>query len=213
MQICKKMKSKKRPTFDSKQQRIIFDENGQPVQPPQTPTSSTTSTETSATRRSRVKGKLGATSGSNTDSEAESTKNGVKKTNWREQHQEFIRTVRAARGVNVDKPDSGSKTTKIAEDGSVIETKKVPAGYVTCPHCDRNFNKGAADRHIPWCRDQKARYFKSQEHPITPNTLTIHIRVDSRKAHKPTTTRWRDSKRAASTRHHRSARTRRTATR
>lgn len=29
--------------------------------------------------------------------------------------------------------------------------------YVQCPHCSRRFNEHAAERHIPFCKEQKSR--------------------------------------------------------
>lgn len=87
----------------------------------------------------------------------------VKKTNWREQHEEFIKTVRAARGVPADVPStqsrtsSGRKTSDYDDpvaNGVFDAPKKIPAGYIQCPTCDRNFNRKAADRHIEWCAEQ-----------------------------------------------------------
>lgn len=33
----------------------------------------------------------------------------------------------------------------------------VVADFVKCEYCGRNFNKTAAERHIPFCKEQKAR--------------------------------------------------------
>ena len=101
----------------------------------------------------------------------------VKKTNWREQHEEFIRTVRAARGVSVDleEDNKGGKTSKSSvtnssnydpvANGIFDAPKKVPAGYITCPTCERSFNRKAADRHIEWCKEQ-AKY-KRLKSPVS----------------------------------------------
>ncbi|XP_077487456.1 uncharacterized protein LOC144098576 isoform X2 [Amblyomma americanum] len=74
------------------------------------------------------------------------------KTNWKEKHEELIRTIRAARGEDAGSPDdrgtNGSRPT-------------VPAGYVECPSCGRNFSDRAADRHIAWCQEKKSRIPKS----------------------------------------------------
>jgi len=69
--------------------------------------------------------------------------NESKKANWREAHEEFIKTVRKARGLKVEEEDDN--------------VKKIPAGYVKCPFCERTFNKAAGERHIAWCKEQKAR--------------------------------------------------------
>lgn len=88
----------------------------------------------------------------------------IKKTNWREQHEEFIKTVRAARGIS-DEVDESKKSRSSSgkfnssdydpiANGLYDAPKKIPAGYIKCPTCDRNFNRKAADRHIEWCAEQ-----------------------------------------------------------
>ncbi|PFX21731.1 Zinc finger C2HC domain-containing protein 1A [Stylophora pistillata] len=74
---------------------------------------------------------------------------GVKKSNWREKHEEFINNLRAARGVA-----SAQKT------GGPLPPPPPPAAnpdYVQCPHCSRRFNEHAAERHMPFCKEQKSR--------------------------------------------------------
>ncbi|XP_075552096.1 uncharacterized protein LOC142585310 isoform X2 [Dermacentor variabilis] len=72
--------------------------------------------------------------------------------NWKEKHEELIRTIRAARGEDV------GPSTDAASNGS---RPAVPAGYVECPSCNRNFSDRAADRHIAWCQEKKNRIPKS----------------------------------------------------
>ncbi|XP_075751584.1 uncharacterized protein LOC119173867 isoform X1 [Rhipicephalus microplus] len=74
------------------------------------------------------------------------------RTNWKEKHEELIRTIRAARGEDV------GPSTDAASNGS---RPAVPAGYVECPSCNRNFSDRAADRHIAWCQERKSRIPKS----------------------------------------------------
>ncbi|XP_076361880.1 uncharacterized protein LOC143252914 isoform X2 [Tachypleus tridentatus] len=91
------------------------------------------------------------------------------KSNWREKHEELIQAIRAAR-----KPD------KEEENESLDSSKpnKVPAGYVECPSCGRYFNERAADRHIPWCQEQKARI------PKSPASIDAKERLKARTKYK-----------------------------
>ena len=73
--------------------------------------------------------------------------------NWREKHEEFVNNLRAARGVA-----SAQKT------GGPLPPPPPPAAnpdYVQCPHCSRRFNEHAAERHIPFCKEQKSRLANS----------------------------------------------------
>ncbi|KAF8795864.1 Zinc finger C2HC domain-containing protein 1A [Argiope bruennichi] len=74
------------------------------------------------------------------------------KSNWREKHEELIETIRKARGTDAD-------VEKPSPEAEV--KKKVPAGYVQCPACERHFNQRAAERHIPWCQKKKSETPKS----------------------------------------------------
>lgn len=62
-------------------------------------------------------------------------------TNWREDHDALVRTIREARQI-----------TKAIETGAPIPKQtpsQIPAGYVQCDYCQRHFNKHTAERHIP----------------------------------------------------------------
>lgn len=65
----------------------------------------------------------------------------TRKSNWREKHQQLIQSIRQARSV-----------TQAMKQGGPLPTYRpsgVPSDYVNCPYCRRNFNRNAADRHIP----------------------------------------------------------------
>ncbi|RWS31513.1 hypothetical protein B4U80_04632 [Leptotrombidium deliense] len=130
IEICEKQKKNVRKVFDSSKQRSVTDENGVPI------IVSQQSNVPPPKKKSRAK-----------SIPATVVEEPQAKPNWRAKHEEFIRTVRAARGESVDEPDEGAK--------------RVPIGYVECPSCGRSFTKGAADRHIPWCKEQKARIPRS----------------------------------------------------
>lgn len=62
------------------------------------------------------------------------------KADWRAQHENFIKTIRYAKGVSNTPPPPAQNPD-----------------YVQCPHCERKFNSAAAERHIPKCKDIKAK--------------------------------------------------------
>ncbi|CCD68817.1 Zinc finger C2HC domain-containing protein zchc-1A [Caenorhabditis elegans] len=70
-------------------------------------------------------------------------------TNWRERHGNFIDAVSSSKRV-----DYALKT------GAPLPPPPktaVPSDYVQCEYCSRNFNAAAAERHIPFCREQATR--------------------------------------------------------
>uniref|UniRef100_A0A8R1IAQ5 C2HC/C3H-type domain-containing protein n=1 Tax=Caenorhabditis japonica TaxID=281687 RepID=A0A8R1IAQ5_CAEJA len=70
-------------------------------------------------------------------------------TNWRERHGNFIDAVSSSKRV-----DYALKT------GAPLPPPPktaVPSDYVQCEYCSRNFNAAAAERHIPFCREQSNR--------------------------------------------------------
>ncbi|XP_040288151.1 zinc finger C2HC domain-containing protein 1A isoform X2 [Bufo bufo] len=72
-----------------------------------------------------------------------------KQSNWRRKHEDFIATIRAAKGL-----------TQILKEGGELPPPPPPSydpDYVQCPYCQRRFNENAADRHIGFCKEQAAR--------------------------------------------------------
>lgn len=73
------------------------------------------------------------------------------KKNWRAQHEQFIAAIRYAKMA----------TAVEAGGGSIADLPPPPKSenpdYVQCPHCSRKFNQTAAERHIPKCKDIKAK--------------------------------------------------------
>lgn len=73
-----------------------------------------------------------------------------KKSDWRKKREEFINNLRAAKEVQ----------KHLANGGSIKDLPPPPpsdtSDYITCPHCSRRFSEGAADRHIPKCKDIKS---------------------------------------------------------
>ncbi|XP_043838073.1 zinc finger C2HC domain-containing protein 1C [Dromiciops gliroides] len=74
-----------------------------------------------------------------------------KKSNWRQKHESFIRTLRQAREVQ----------QVIARGGNPSDLPPMPPAenpdYIQCPHCSRHFAPKVADRHIPKCKTIKNR--------------------------------------------------------
>ncbi|CAE8656346.1 unnamed protein product, partial [Polarella glacialis] len=62
---------------------------------------------------------------------------------WRRDHEDFVNACRAGRGEDVPSP--------------VRTSNGYNNGKVNCPHCDRQFDKTAADRHIPICANVRNR--------------------------------------------------------
>ena len=119
--ICQKT-SRKRPVFNSSKQRSV--ESG----------------EANFQKRSN------AYKPSNYN---KALKQSTNKSNWRQKHDEFIKTVRAAREV-----------TAAMKQGKELPPPPPPTinpDYIQCPHCMRRFNEKAAERHIPFCAEQSKR--------------------------------------------------------
>ncbi|XP_047593110.1 zinc finger C2HC domain-containing protein 1C isoform X1 [Lutra lutra] len=74
-----------------------------------------------------------------------------RKSNWRQKHESFIRTLRQAREVQ----------QVIAKGGNPADLPPIlPAenpDYIQCPHCSRHFAPKVAEWHIPKCKTIKNR--------------------------------------------------------
>lgn len=75
----------------------------------------------------------------------------AKKNNWRSKHQSFIEAIRYAK-----------KCSQIEKEGGNLADLPPPPpsenpDYVQCPHCTRRFNQTAAERHIPHCKNSRAK--------------------------------------------------------
>ncbi|XP_023568030.1 zinc finger C2HC domain-containing protein 1B isoform X2 [Octodon degus] len=73
----------------------------------------------------------------------------VKKSNWREQHEEFINTIRSAKDC--------MQAMKEGRPLPPPPPPRVNPDYIQCPYCMRRFNETAAGRHINFCKDQSSR--------------------------------------------------------
>lgn len=74
-----------------------------------------------------------------------------RKSNWRQKHESFIRTLRQAREVQQVIAKGGNPS-----DLPPIEPAENP-DYLQCPHCSRHFAPKVAERHIPKCKTIKNR--------------------------------------------------------
>ncbi|XP_060755731.1 zinc finger C2HC domain-containing protein 1A isoform X2 [Neoarius graeffei] len=80
-----------------------------------------------------------------------------KPSNWRRKHEEFIATIRAAKGLS-----------QVMKDGGPLPPPPPPSydpDYIQCPYCQRRFNKNAAERHIKFCKEQASRISNKGKFP------------------------------------------------
>ncbi|XP_071402889.1 zinc finger C2HC domain-containing protein 1A [Centroberyx affinis] len=120
--ICQKAAAKKRKAFDSSRQRAE-------------------GTDISTVKPIKAK--------SHSSSSTEKAEPPKKPSNWRRKHEEFIATIRAAKGID-----------QVLKDGGPLPPPPPPSydpDYIQCPYCQRRFGENAADRHIKFCREQAAR--------------------------------------------------------
>ncbi|XP_074845212.1 zinc finger C2HC domain-containing protein 1B [Carettochelys insculpta] len=72
-----------------------------------------------------------------------------KKSNWRQQHEDFINAIRSAKQV-----------MKAMKEGRPLPPPLPPSinpDYIQCPYCLRRFNEAAAERHISFCKELSTR--------------------------------------------------------
>ncbi|KAM5244615.1 zinc finger C2HC domain-containing protein 1C isoform 1-T2 [Hipposideros larvatus] len=73
-----------------------------------------------------------------------------RKSNWRQKHESFIRTLRQAREVQ-----------QVIAKGHHSDLPPIPPAenpdYLQCPHCSLHFAPKVAERHIPKCKTIKSR--------------------------------------------------------
>uniref|UniRef100_A0AC35TJW4 Zinc finger C2HC domain-containing protein 1A n=1 Tax=Rhabditophanes sp. KR3021 TaxID=114890 RepID=A0AC35TJW4_9BILA len=71
------------------------------------------------------------------------------KTNWKERHETFIEAVSSSKQVEI--------AIKTGQPLPPPPKAIVPKDYVGCEYCGRNFAEKAAERHIPFCKEQYTR--------------------------------------------------------
>ncbi|KAA0704561.1 Zinc finger C2HC domain-containing protein 1A [Triplophysa tibetana] len=80
-----------------------------------------------------------------------------KQSNWRRKHEEFVATIRAAKGL-----------TQVMKTGGPLPPPPPPSydpDYIQCPYCQRRFGENAADRHIKFCKEQASRISNKSKFP------------------------------------------------
>ncbi|KAK7118392.1 hypothetical protein R3I94_022031 [Phoxinus phoxinus] len=133
MPICQKTVTKRRKVFDSSRQRAE-------------------GTDISTVKP--IKPKLQSSSSSSKSDKPEPPK---KQSNWRRKHEEFIATIRAAKGLD-----------QVIKDGGPLPPPPPPSydpDYIQCPYCQRRFSENAADRHIKFCKEQASRISNKSKVP------------------------------------------------
>ena len=88
------------------------------------------------------------------------------KSNWRQQHEEFINSIRAAKKVKFHM-DNGGKASDLPPPPPSLNPD-----YVFCQYCTRRFNPTVAERHIPKCRSTVNR-------PAPPKARALDVHKSS----------------------------------
>ena len=177
IQICQKLKEKKRKQFDSVKMRaenldkinlvpteisLTIDDNNSQSQSSVVNQNKNKQKQTKITKNNNnnnndnnnnIKTKSNqVTNNSKVQSEQVNNKNKPKpKPDWKVKHEEFLRTIRAARGEDVSK--YGAKDENEIDTGN--GQRPIAHGMVECPSCGRRFSDRAADRHIVWCVEKQ----------------------------------------------------------
>ncbi|XP_030573472.1 uncharacterized protein LOC115771761 [Drosophila novamexicana] len=126
-EVCQRTMTTKRKIFDASKQRVKG-----------------TDTE-KFNKQAQKPGLSRVQSAYSSAAQQQGLKTGVKKSNWRKKHEEFIEAIRAAKKVQAH----------LARGGKLSDLPPPPPSenpdYIQCPHCSRRFNQQAAERHIPRC--------------------------------------------------------------
>ncbi|XP_014612172.1 PREDICTED: probable serine/threonine-protein kinase DDB_G0282963 isoform X2 [Polistes canadensis] len=86
-----------------------------------------------------------------------------RKSCWKETHDDFLRTIRAARNETASMVINQRQSISHASSGA--PTRANEKGM--CPTCGRQFGIKAYDRHVAWCKERSTRL------PISPATKNI----------------------------------------
>uniref|UniRef100_A0AC34RQU4 Zinc finger C2HC domain-containing protein 1C n=1 Tax=Panagrolaimus sp. JU765 TaxID=591449 RepID=A0AC34RQU4_9BILA len=98
------------------------------------------------------------------------------KTHWKQRHEEFLGAVVGAKDVE--------RALKTGGPLPPPPKSSYNPDYVKCDYCGRNFNQRAAERHIPFCREQNARTGKA---PPTRSPKTSQKAPPTRSQSQPRT--------------------------
>uniref|UniRef100_A0A0N5B0D1 Zinc finger C2HC domain-containing protein 1A n=1 Tax=Syphacia muris TaxID=451379 RepID=A0A0N5B0D1_9BILA len=94
------------------------------------------------------------------------------KTSWRERHESFVNAVSTSKQVDYN----DAKNTA----SPPIPRTSIPKDYIKCDYCGRSFNQQAAERHIPFCREQQARKGPIRVLPLQQHQANKQEMVSSR---------------------------------
>ncbi|KAG4105948.1 hypothetical protein H8356DRAFT_923621 [Neocallimastix lanati (nom. inval.)] len=128
----------------------------------------------------------------------------AKKANsWRVKHERLINMIRAAREPNKkksnststsssnknkkEKKDSSSKSSSLAnqKSDSISQEIDIYEDYVTCPTCNRRFDAQVAERHMPKCKEIKARSLLHQLNNKSSAKVEAEDFLKKRMSYKP----------------------------
>ncbi|KAM0735867.1 Zinc finger C2HC domain-containing protein 1A [Formica fusca] len=94
------------------------------------------------------------------------------KSSWKKTHDDFLRTIREARGEVMD--SSNKQCNSLISPGA--PTRANEKG--TCPTCNRQFGIKAYDRHVAWCKD------RITQMQMSPATNLAKERLEARMRYK-----------------------------
>nr|XP_046909710.1 uncharacterized membrane protein DDB_G0293934-like [Dermatophagoides farinae] len=180
--ICQKIKEKKRKLFDAAKQRA---ENLDKINLVPTDINNVNSEQQTNQSKSirKLKNNKRSTNNNNDNDTAATVK---KQSNWRQQHEEFIRTIRAARGVSItNDDDDGDGDDDLYDQQQKKSINVIPSGFIECPTCQRRFSIKAADRHIEWCAESKRKQHERQQNGMKNQQEALQ-RMKARTKYKPT---------------------------
>uniref|UniRef100_A0A8C2IU25 Zinc finger C2HC domain-containing protein 1A n=1 Tax=Cyprinus carpio TaxID=7962 RepID=A0A8C2IU25_CYPCA len=105
------------------------------------------------------------------------------KSNWQRKHEEFIVTIRAAKGLNQFLKDGGPLPPPPPPSYDPGKKKK-KTNYIQCPYCQQRFSENAADRHIKFCKEQASRIsnkakFPGSDKPKPPARTQVRLQTSS----------------------------------
>ena len=84
-----------------------------------------------------------------------------------------------------------SQVDKALKTGSPLPPppkSHTPSDYVKCPHCERNFNASAAERHIPFCAEKSKNNKAPLRGPTGPSKGPMRVKAPA-KVHRRQSTR------------------------
>ncbi|XP_010624919.1 zinc finger C2HC domain-containing protein 1B isoform X3 [Fukomys damarensis] len=105
----------------------------------------------------------------------------VRKSNWRQQHADFINAIRSAK-----------RCPLAMREGRPLPPPPPPSvspDYIQCPYCMRRFNETAAGRHINFCKDQSSRRVFDPAQTAAKLTSRAQRRAQASPRKEPTVTR------------------------